>query len=319
MNVLRHRYLGALVLVAGLAAPAVGQDTTDLKWKFEKGKTFYQELTTDTKQEMNVMGMPINQTQKQTFYFSWTPLEHNEKDNTWTIRQKIEGVKMDIQIGGNPITFDSTKDTASNPLADFFKALVGAEFKLTLGPDMKVVKIDGREDFLKKLIPANPQMEPLLKQILSDEALKQMADPAFGVVPGKPVKKGDTWERKSVLNMGPIGSYDSTYKYTAEGAEEKDKNLVRIKVDTTLKYVPPAASASGLPFRITEGKLDSKDASGTVVFDTSKGRVSSSTQTLKLEGNLKIEIAATTSEVKLSQTQTTNVRTTDDNPIKKAA
>jgi len=226
---------------------------------------------------------------------------------------------MDIQIGGNPITYDSTKDTASNPLADFFKALVGAEFKLTLGPDMKVVKIDGREDFLKKLIPANPQMEPLLKQILSDEALKQMADPAFGVVPGKPVKKGDTWERKSVLNMGPIGSYDSTYKYTDEGAEEKDKNLVRIKVDTKLKYVPPAASASGLPFRITEGKLDSKDATGTVVFDTSKGRVASSTQTLKLEGNLKIEIAATTSEVKLSQTQTTNVRTTDDNPIKKAA
>ena len=109
---------------------------------------------------------------------------------------------------------------------------------------MKVTKIEGREEFIKKLQQANPQMEPLLKQILSDDALKQMSDPAFGVVPGKPVKKGDTWERKSTLNMGPIGTYDTTYKYTDEGRDEKDKNLVKIKVDTNLKYKPPGAGAA---------------------------------------------------------------------------
>ena len=63
------------------------------------------------------------------------------------------------------------------------KALVGSEFTLTVSADGKVTKVDGREDFVKKLTSANPQMGPLLQQILSDDALKQMADPTFAAVP----------------------------------------------------------------------------------------------------------------------------------------
>ena len=100
---LHSRWLVALVLV-GLGMPAFGQDAVELKWKFEKGKKFYQEMTTQTKQEMTVMGQKIDQTQKQTFVFSWEPLEFNEKDKTWKIKQKIEQVKMEIQIGGTPIS-----------------------------------------------------------------------------------------------------------------------------------------------------------------------------------------------------------------------
>jgi hypothetical protein len=318
LPVLRSRSFLVLIAFVGLIAPARAQEADNLQWKFEKGKTFYQEMTTDTKQEMDVMGMKINQTQKQTFIISWTPEQQNP-DKSWTIKQKIEGVKMDINIAGNSIAYDSTKDAgAANPLSDFFKALLGAEFKLTIGPDMKVTKIEGRDEFIKKLQQANPQMETLLKQILSDDALKQMSDPAFGVVPGKPVKKGDTWERKSSLNMGPIGSYETTYKYTDEGRDEKDKNLVKIKVDTTIKYVPPAAgAAAGLPFRIVTAKLDSKDATGTILFDIAKGRVASSSLSLKLEGTLDIDISGMQSQVKLSQTQNTTVKTTDENPVKK--
>jgi hypothetical protein len=313
------RRVVALLVVAGLAGPALGQEV-DLKWKFEKGKTFYQKMTTETKQDMTVMGMKISQTQKQTFFFSWTPVE--EKDKNWIIKQKIEGLKMDIQIGGTPITYDSTKDaaTATNPLSDFFKALVGAEFTLTVSPDMKVLKIEGRDEFLKKLVSTNQQLEGLLKQILSEDALKQMADPTFAMVPGKPVKKGDTWTKESKLNMGPIGSYDSTFKYTFEGMDEKDKNLARIKVETTLKYSPPAAGAAGgLPFKILSATLQSKDAKGTILFDTQKGRLASSDMDLKLEGKLSIEINNMTSEVELSQTQKTTVETSDKSQIEKPA
>ncbi len=311
------RCLTAVLVVAGLGVAVRAQDTVDLKWKFEKGKTFYQEMTTDTKQKMTVMGMDINQTQKQTFYFSWTPVE--EKDGNWTIKQKIIGLKMDIQVGQTPITYDSTKDTtAANPLSDFFKNLVGAEFTLTLDKNMKVTKVEGRDEFLKKLSGTNQQMEPLLKQILSDEALKQMADPAFAIVPGKPVKKGDTWERTSKLNMGPIGTYDTTYKYTYDGTDPKDKNLAVVKISTNLKYSPPAAgAATGLPFKILSADLKSKDGTGTAQFDIKKGRLVSLNMSLKLDGKLTIDIQGMNSEVQLNQEQTTQVKTTDENPVKK--
>ncbi len=311
----QRRWLGALLVFVGVCMPALGQDTVDLKWNFEKDKTFFQEMNTETKQTMKVMGMDITQNQKQTFIFSWTPKE-KDKDGNWTVVQKIVGVKMEIEIGGNKISYDSTKDVGTNnPLAEFFKALVGSEFKLTITPDMKVTKIEGREEFVKKLVAANQQMEPLLKQILGEEALKQMADPAFAAVPTKPVKKGEKWTKESKLNMGPIGSYNTTYNYTYEGPQDK---LEKIKVETTLTYQPPPPNASGgLPFQIKAADLKSKDATGTILFDKAKGRLDSSEMNLKLEGKLTIDIGGMPTEVELSQTQKTTVKTSDNDPSAK--
>jgi RNA polymerase sigma factor (sigma-70 family) len=150
----------------------------ELTRNFDKGKFFSQTMTTEAKQTMKVMGSEVVQNQEQTFYFSWTP-EKQDGDN-WTVKQKIEGVKVTIDIGGNKVEYDSTKaQSGTNPLADFFKALVGAEFTLTIDKNMKVTKIEGREKFLEGLGKANPQMKPLLEQILSEEALKEMADKAL--------------------------------------------------------------------------------------------------------------------------------------------
>jgi hypothetical protein len=269
---------------------------------------------------MSVMGMKISQTQKQTFYFSWTPKDQ-DKDKNWIVTQKIEGVKLDLEIGGTKIPFDSTSpQAAGGPLSEFFKALVGSELTLTLDKDMKVTKIEGRDEFLKRLSSTNQQMEPLLKQILSDESLKQMADPTFSILPGKPVKKGDPWERTSTLNLGPIGSFETKYKYTYDGPDEKDKKLQKIKFETTLKYTPPGSNAGGnLPFKILSADLQGKESNGTLLFDNDKGRVASTTASTKLAGKLSIEIGGMASSVELEQTQTTSMKTTDDNPIKKSS
>src|SRR5262249_6622580 len=161
------------------------------------------------------------------------------------------------------ISFDSTSPAAANnPLADFFKSLIGATFKLTVDKNMKVTKVEGRDEFIKRLGSANSQMEPLLKKILSDDALKQMADPTFGVVPNGEVTKGQTWTKTSDLNLGPIGSYTNTYKYTYEG---KENGLDKIKVETTLAYKTPTDSDQGLPFKIKSANLASKDAGGTIL------------------------------------------------------
>lgn len=311
------RWMVAFVLVS-LLAPAFGQESATLSWKFQEGKPFFQEMTTETKQTMKVMGSDITQTQKQTFFFGWTP-EKKDGDN-WILKQKIEGVRMQIDIGGQPISYDSTKEgQTASALGDFFKALVGSEFKVTVNKEFKVIKIEGREDFVKKLSSANPQMETLLKQILNDDALKEMADPTFSAVPPGSKKVGESWEKPSKLDMGPIGRYENTYKYTYSGKDKEKTKLDSIKVDTTLKYLPPgdAVGGGGLPFKIKSASLSSKNAGGTILFDNEKGRVESSSMRVELEGSLSIEIGGQTTEVKLSQTQSTTVATHDSNPIAK--
>jgi hypothetical protein len=324
LNVLLRRCLPALLCLVGLALlPALAADDkpVTLKWKLEKDKPFYQEMTTTTKQKMKVMNSDVNQDQTQTFIFSWTPVSQ-DKDGNWTIKQKIEGVKMSIDIGGSKIDYDSTKESGTaNPLSDFFKQLVGSEFTLTLDKDMKVTKIEGRDAFVKKLAAANPQMEPLLNQILSEKALKEMADPTFASIPNKEVKKGDTWSKDSKLDMGPIGTYDNTYKYTSQGADDKDKKLEKIKVETTLKYTPPTDSGASnpLPFKIKSADLKSSNAGGSIWFDTDKGRIDHSETNLTLKGELQIEIGGQTTKVELNQEQTTKVTTSDKNPLEKKA
>src|ERR1700730_11846270 len=57
--------------------------------------------------------------------------------------------------------------------------------------------------------------------------------------------------------------------------------------------------------------------SGSINFDIAKGRIANSTVRIKLEGNLTIDIGVMQSEVRLTQTETTTVKTRDENPVKR--
>ncbi|MFO0878066.1 MAG: DUF6263 family protein [Gemmataceae bacterium] len=299
-----------------------GGDKVTLKWKFEKDKVFYQKMVTKTVQTMKVMNNDVNQTQSQTFFFSFKPIKIDEAANKATIEQKIIGVQMDIEIGGSKINYDSTKDsTANNPLGDFFKALVDSTFTIELDTkDLKVTKIDGRDAFIQKLVTANPQMKPLLDVILSQDALKEMAEPTFAVVPNKEAAKGEKWSRKTKLDMGPIGKYENEYDFTFEGVEgQGDKASAKIKVDTKLNYKEPGevAGQGGLPFKIKSAKLTSSNPVGQITFSPAKGRLEKSNVKIELKGDLSIEIGGQATSVNLSQTQESTIETSDENPLPK--
>ncbi len=310
---LKHRFLAVAILAVASANVLTAQDKVKLEWKFEKDKTFYQELTTTTNQSIKVMGQEVTQNQTQTFYFAYTPTQQDANGN-WTVNQKIEGVKITVNINNQPFSYDSTAvaQASNSPLADYFKQLVGAEFKLTIDKSYKVTKVDNRDEFLRKLGTSSTSMEPLLKKILNDDSLKQMADPTFGMMPNKEVTKGETWKRESKLSLGPIGSYNNTYTYTFDG---KDANgLGIIKVETKLNYESPT-EGEGLPFKIVSANLTSKNAGGTIKFDIAKGKLVESDLKLQLEGTLDIQIGGTTTKVELKQESTTQVKGSDTNPV----
>src|SRR5207253_6018626 len=161
------------------------------------------------------MGQKIDQDQRQTFYLKWTA--EDKKDGNYVVNQEIVGLNMNINIGGNNIAYDSTDEKQpANPMTDFFKALLGLKLRLSISPKMVVEKVEGQDEFVKKLGQANPQMEPLLKNILSADALKQMAEPTWGALPDKKVAKSDSWKKDSTLDLGPIGKYMTTFTYTYE-------------------------------------------------------------------------------------------------------
>lgn len=303
-----------------IVPPALGGggDKLDFKAFSKKGNVFYQELTTDTKQTMKVMGQEVKQDQKQTFYIEWTVGEPQGKN--WVVTQKIIGVKMDINIGGNKIAYDSTDDKApKNPMTDFFEALKQADLKLTIDSDtLKVTKIDGAETLIDKLSSTNPQLQPLLKSILSEAALKQMAEPTWGAVPTSPKKKGEDWKKEYTLDLGGIGTYDTKYTYILASDDAK---VAKIDIKADLTYKAPPGDRRTLPFEIKSADLTGKTTGdkNEAIFDKEKGRIESSTVSMELKGKMDIAISGQTTTVELNQTQTSTVATTDANPLAKAA
>lgn len=308
----RHRFGIAAVLFSALAAVVSAQDTKfELKVnKSADGKEFapfYQKMSTNVTQVIVVQGQNLTQKQESSFYFQWTPTK--QEGDKLTLKQKVEGLRMSIDISGNPIVYDSAnKDAAGssgNPgLTDFFKNLEGATFDVTFDTKTyKVDKVDGKDAFVAKLGAQQTAMEALLKKIMTDDALKQMCDPTYGVIPATPKKPNDTWEEKKTLNLGPIGSYEVTYKFKYVG---KDKDMDKIEVTTNLVYKAPTDSPDGLLFKIKAGDLKSDGSeTGVILYNPKEGRIESATIKIKIRGELTVSIGGTDTKVELTQTQDT--------------
>lgn len=273
----------------------------------EKSGPFYQEVDTNTTQKMKVMGQDVTQVQEQKFYIEWTPLAP-DKEGNFRVEQKIKAVKMKIDIGGNQILFDSTippDKQPKNPMTDFFNALLKQKLTFVISPNLDIKAIEGREDFIKSLSETNPAIKTLLDTIMSESALKQMAEPTWWAVP-----RGEkTWTKSSTLKLGPIGDYDTKFTFTDEGPEGSNKEKEKVKIDADLKYSAPPKDRTGLPFTIKSAKLESKGGTGEAIFDRATGRIASSKLTMQLEGTLQIEVGNMATDISLNQTQTSTTRT----------
>jgi len=315
-----------LALAIGATVAAQDKDKSRFEPKLEKDKPFYQKVNTDVQQIIKVQNQDLTQKQDSTFYFKWTP-EKKDGDK-WTLKEKIEGLKMTIDISGNPITYDSENKTpsgsAGNPgLLDFFKNIEGAEFLVTLDTkNWKVEKVDGKDDFIKKLGTGNTQMDSLLKKIMTDDALKQMADPTFNIIPDAAKAPKESWEKKQTLALGPIGTYEVTYKYTYVGKDPTKKHLDRLDVTTSLTYKPPTGNTEGLNFKIKDGKITTVDPGAMeksfVLYNPGTGRVEDAEIYLKLRGDLTVTIGGTDTKVELQQTQKTTLKSGNDPFLKSA-
>jgi RNA polymerase sigma factor (sigma-70 family) len=281
-----------------------------LAWKFVPGRPFYQEVTTETDQSMKVMGNDVLQRQKQTFVYRWTP--GKQEGGNQELEQKVERVALEIEIGGNKLTFDSTRDqTSKSPLAEFYNFLVGAQFKVTLNKEHKVLKIEGRDELLKKLAAARPGQKKVADEVLNVNTLRRMSEGLLAGLPSRGVRKGDSWTRKETLDTSSGMGYEATYRYTYEGREGK---LDRITIKLESVQVSGEAGKGGLPYSIRRSGVRPVESSGVLLFDREKGRIVLLDTTWKLEGPLEIEIGGQEAVVNIRQRERITMRTTDTLP-----
>src|SRR5439155_1446410 len=113
-------------------------------------------------------------------------------------------------------------------------------------------------------------------------------------------------EQPMRLNLGPIGSYSGTYRYTPT-ASKGPVQVYRLEM-IDFRYTQPQGDAEGLPFKIKAGDLRGEMGQGEFRFNRERGRVESSSMHMKISGKLSIEVGGQVVDVQLDQVQTSTVR-----------
>ncbi|MBM3997722.1 MAG: caspase family protein, partial [Planctomycetes bacterium] len=176
----RRKYEGEWLLTKYVPVRPVPKDDSpfpaaaEMRFKaFDRpGVPMFEEITTVIKQTVKTTDQQLNQDQKYVSLIEWTPKE-KDSDGNWVVLQRHVGVKLEIDIGGNKIVYDSTQQNlAKNPMTEFFDALLKGELTFVIQRDLTVKSVEGRDELIRKLGVVEPETASLLNSILSEDACK---------------------------------------------------------------------------------------------------------------------------------------------------
>jgi hypothetical protein len=291
---LRHSWLGVLLVVCAIVSPVKGE--VQLRWKFHKGDKFYLESASELKQTSKIEGTSVPVQLETTTVAGYT-VKDVTADGTVTLEQKIESIKVKA----------SDKLTG----ADKIEKLKGAMFTLTLDAQGKITRFEGYEEFIKRLT-TDEKFGQNIKALINKDTLSKGAEEAFSFLPEKPIKDGAKWNKTVTVPLGPVGSFKVENTYTNEGKTKEGP--IKIELRSVMTYKLPEEKTEGLNFKVTGGDLKSEGAGGTILFDPDKGRLVKYDSKVKLKGSLTIETNGKPVTLDFEQDQNTTVRLLDKAP-----
>jgi hypothetical protein len=291
-------FVGAVaLLVAGLAFPAHAQER--LEWKLKKGDRFYLRNVTTTKQTLKALGKEVPQNTEQTIVLGFTVEE--QLTDGFLLKETVEELTITPEKG--------------DPVSD--SKIVGASFNVTLSKNWEILKFEGYDKLIDKLAGDDVTVRQALQATLQEDALKKSVREALAFLPDRPVKDGDTWERSIEEPLGVLGQLRETRTYKLDGKEDAGgKKLDKITFTTAVDF-KPGKRVENVPYYVLSGRIETKEAKGTVLFDPTTGRVVESKSDLKLVGTMVLSSSDAKVDAVFEQTQSSVVTILNEKPAKK--
>jgi len=301
------RFVSIILSLAGLSLAACAARAEDpLRWKFEVGEKLDYNMT----QEMNMSAATgaagqMTTTMRQDMDMTWDVQGVDKTTGEAVIKQKFERVKMKMTSPVFNIDYDSKSDAPpvglAAQIAPMYKAMTNAEFEITMTArgEVKDVKIPEEVMTALKNSPGAAQMG----DIATPEGFKKMISQGALVLPEATPKKGDTWSTKVEMNNPQAGKQTVETTYTYDGTKEADGvNYAVIKPQLKMAFEERPAPAEGQPKAPAPQlsmKIVDQNSDGEILFNLSKGRLSSTT--LKQNVTIEAKVAGQTIQQKIDQ------------------
>ena len=287
-------YLTTLVILLAFGEAASAQVKLELKWQENTKST----LTTTTKlhQILTINAMEIETGSEGSTVVSQI-LGTRRADGSLPRLQKIESLRAKVELPmGLGFSFDSAAPDVEKPanpeiakLYDGIKAASALSFTEILDKDGKFVAVENKEKILNDLKDITPETKERIKLRLSDEVLKRANDQELAIYPAGEVKKGDTWERTEVMDLGSgqLLTFKKRYEYlgteNVEGMNLDKLGVTAIEVVLTMDADPKS------PIKISASSLQIDSSVGSLYFNRAQGQVARRQSKTRIKGDLTLE------------------------------
>ena len=260
-------------------AVTTGQEVT-LKSKLAPGIVYQLQETNKATQTLTLGGQELA-TEAESKTVTKYQFAKSEKEGHTSVVSAVQSMTADLALPGDlKFKFDSKDPDAKldnenlQIVQDRFKALAALKLTFTVDAMRQVTAVSGvTQEF----------------GLDSDELMIDLQQ-KLQLVPIKPIKVGDTWEReeKQFLGEGQVFTVKRQYKYA--GTEDREgKKLDRIEAkDLSVDYsIKPN---SGLPGKVTKSDLKVDKSEHVFWFDRQKGRIVAGEAEVEISGKLALSI-----------------------------
>ena len=282
--------LGATCL--GTCWPQMAQAQVKLEYKFPEGRKLTYKTTSRVRQVLTFMNIEQESIMRETK--EWTrSVGKRRGDSTLPIEEKVQFLRDEFTFpGGTKLTLDSSAPEIkiNNPelkfLGDVFKLESAVAYAVVLDGQAKVKAIEGTEKLNKE---AEKLSTPIAREEFQNEIaidrLKTKFEQAIHNFPDVPTRTGEPWERTEVLEVNGK-TFTVRKKYEYRGTEKKgDKTLEKISYKVLeVKYDQDPKAKS--PVNVVKSDLKVESSDGTILFDREEGNVVSTSDKLRIKGNM---------------------------------
>lgn len=279
------RRLGLSLLFVAVCTTAASADVV-LKRKFADGTRLKSREAVKVKQSLVLGGNDLG-TESNTEVVSQSTYGQRTADGKLTVTTEIASIKSDMKLpGGVSVRFDSDQPDAKPEgsvaqfVVDALRKTAGATLTYHLDRANRVQSVEGVPE-------GGLQRDP--------EDVKQEFQRGIDLLPEKPLKPGDAWEKevKQDLGQGQVFTFQRKFEYVGQVAQfptvKDSKQLDKVTAtDTSVTYSTREGTGA---FKVTKSELKVESSEHTYLFDREAGRILSSQNKLHVKGPIGLSVA----------------------------
>lgn len=246
-----------------------------LQLNFKPGDKYL--YTTDMQQEISYQGMAnLKQDVLMGMLYEMKEAEGENKKLSISYQQ----IKMNTTSPMGSITYNSEFDTTMDQsVLAIMGRIIGKSFDVLIAPDGTIVSVHGLDSIVTALTQGNGDLQVDIKNQFSDSSIKMMMASSFDMYPGKTVKPGDSWTKKSSMNFsGFTITIESTYTLQSVNGD-----IATLKAHSTMTLPSKKTEDQGIPL---EMELNGTQ-NATMELSVSSGHIISAKTDQDIKGKIK--------------------------------